>query len=81
MGAVVGSPAPFRKNVSGNAQRVAKYRSQHARLDVAVSPAIGQSIADLSLQFEASKNEVVNSLLRWALTNRDWKKQGLLWRK
>jgi hypothetical protein len=59
--------------------RVAEFRSKHARLDVPISLPIGKTIEDLALYFGCSKADVVRSLLRFALTNRDWRKQGLLW--
>lgn len=79
-----GQSAP---SVTGNASpssdslRVAKFRSKHARLDVPVSLPIGQTVDELALYFDCPKAVVVRSLLRFALTNRDWKKQGLLWRE
>lgn len=79
-----GQSAPF---VTGNASpssdslRVAKFRSKHARLDVPVSLPIGQTVDELALYFDCPKAVVVRSLLRFALTNRDWKKQGLIWRE
>jgi metal-responsive CopG/Arc/MetJ family transcriptional regulator len=70
------------RNVTGNsvALRVVKHRSSHVRLDVSVSLRTGASIDGLASQFDCSRSEVVRSLLRWALSNRDWKTQGLLWR-
>lgn len=67
--------------VTGNtsALRVAEFRSKHARLDVPIPLPIGKTIDDLALYFGCSKAEAVRSLLRFALTNRDWKKQGLIW--
>lgn len=69
--------------VTGNASavRVAEFRQRHVRLDVNVDPQIGETIAELAAGFDTSKNEVVSCMLRWALTNRDWKRQGLVWRK
>lgn len=67
------------KRVASDSQRVAKFRSKHARLDVPVSLPIGQTVDELASYFDCSKAVVVRSLLRFALTNRDWKKQGLLW--
>lgn len=64
---------------SSDSVRVAKFRSQHARLDVPVSLPIGKTIEDLASRFDCPKAVVVRSLLRFALTNRDWKNQGLLW--
>lgn len=74
-------------SVTGNASpssdslRVAKFRSKHARLDVPVSLPIGQTVDELASHFDCPKAVVVRSLLRFALTNRDWKKQGLIWRE
>lgn len=72
------------QNVSGNAlpetgknKRLAAYRATHARLDVATTPRIADTIASLATDLGASRNEVVNSLLRFALTNRNWRQQGL----
>lgn len=68
--------------VTGNtsAVRVADHRSKHVRLGVSVNLPTGKTIDDLALAFDCKKAVVVRSLLRYALTNRDWKKQGLLWR-
>lgn len=65
--------------LSSDSQRVAKFRSKHGRLDVPVSLPVSQTIDALASEFGCSKAVVVRSLLRFALTNRDWKKQGLLW--
>lgn len=68
--------------VTGNAssRRVAGHRAQHVRLDVSVSPRTGVTLDDLAAQFGTSRAVVVRSLIRFALTNRDWRQQGLLWR-
>lgn len=68
--------------VTGNAtsRRVADHRAQHVRLDVSVSPRTGLTLDDLATHFGTSRAVVVRSLLRFALTNRDWRQQGLLWR-
>lgn len=70
-----------RRKPASDSQRVAKFRSKHARLDVPISLPIGKTIEDLASQYDCSKAVVVRSLLRFALTNRDWKTQGLLWRE
>ena len=72
---VTGNASP-----SSDSLRVAKFRSRHAQLDVPIPLTIGKTIEDLASFFGCSKAEVARSLLRFALTNRDWKKQGLLWR-
>lgn len=76
---VVTGNAARGKVPASDSQRVAKFRSKHARLDVPISLPIGKTIEDLASQYGCSKAVVVRSLLRFALTNRDWKTQGLLW--
>ena len=78
----MGTPDQKSSLVAGNgsAQRVACHRSRNARLDVSVSPSVGETLDALAIEFDCSRSVVVRSLLRFALTNRDWKTQGLLWR-
>lgn len=75
------SPTSEPRGITGNtsAVRVADHRSKHVRLDVSLPPRIGMTIDDLALFYGCTKAEVVRSLLRFALTNRDWKTQGLIW--
>lgn len=61
------------------ALRVADHRSKHVRLDVSVSPRIGSTLDELASQYCTTRAVVVRSMLRFALTNRDWKTQGLIW--
>lgn len=77
----MGTPASFPRVVAGNtsALRVADHRSRHVRLDVSVSPRTGLTLDELASQYGTTRAVVVRSLLRFALTNRDWKSQGLLW--
>ena len=77
----MGTPAEFPRAVSGNtsALRVADHRSRHVRLDVSIPPRIGLTLDELASQYGTTRAVVVRSMLRFALTNRDWKSQGLLW--
>jgi hypothetical protein len=79
----MGIPAPSPRAVTGNtsAVRVADHRSRHVRLDVSIPPRTGMVVDDLASQYGCTRSEVVRSLLRFALTNRDWKTQGLIWRE
>lgn len=81
-------PTKARNNVTGagrprihasDSARVVEFRSKNARLDVPISLPIGKTIEDLASQYGCSKAVVVRSLLRFALTNRDWRSQGLIW--
>lgn len=75
---IVTGPGRPRTHASDSA-RVANFRSKNARLDVPIPLPIGQTVDDLASQYGCSKAVVVRSLLRFALTNRDWRSQGLLW--
>lgn len=60
-----------------SAARKRAYREKVARLDVAIKPEISDTIGDIAESLDVSRNEVVNSLIRFALTNRNWKQVGL----
>lgn len=74
-------PASSSRAVTGNtsALRVAEHRSKHVRLDVSVSLKTGATVDELVSLYGCTRSQVVRSLLRFALTNRDWKTQGLIW--
>lgn len=75
------SPNQQSPAVTGNsASRVAAHRERHERLDVSVTLQMGATIAELASFFGCTKADVVRSMLRYAATNRDWKRQGLIWR-
>ncbi len=57
--------------------RNAEYRATVKRLDVAVNPVLYDTLEKLSVHFKVSKNEVVNALVRTALTQTDVFKTGL----
>jgi len=59
------------------AARKRAHRAGKARIDYTDKPEIAQTIADLADQFGVSRNEVMQSLTRFALTNRNWKQVGL----
>lgn len=65
--------------ISGNAARVAKHRATHARLDISLPVHISSTIDELAEMSGASRAVVVRCMLRYALTNRDWKRLGLIW--
>lgn len=69
------------QSITGNVgrRRVAEHRATYARLDVSLSLSVDQTISELAHENHAGKAEVVRMLIRYALTNRDWKGQGLLW--
>lgn len=63
-------------HADGNA-RVRAHRAKLARLDVSIKPEIADTIGEIAAALDCSRNEVMNSLVRFALTNRNWKQVGL----
>lgn len=61
------------------ADRLAAYRSRHARIDVALSKDLGETLESISLKLSVSKNELIESMIRFALTNHDWARRGGVW--
>jgi hypothetical protein len=69
----VGRPAVH----ANAAARVRAHRANKARIDYTDKPEIAQTIAEIADQLGCSRNEVMQSLTRFALTNRNWKQVGL----
>lgn len=59
------------------AERNAEFRATVRRLDIAVNPTLYETLEKIAGHFGVSKNEVVNSLVRTALTQTDIFKTGL----
>jgi hypothetical protein len=57
-----------------NAERQRAFRAK--RLEIETSEQIGSTIKRLASDFEISKDEVINHLLRFALCNRNWNQTG-----
>jgi hypothetical protein len=62
---------------SDEAARVRAHRAKLARLDITIKPEIADTLTLISSDLDCSRNELVNSLIRFALTNRNWKQVGL----
>ena len=60
------------KTYENAAERQAAFRSKNSRLDIVVSKDIDQTLSDISTKLDVSKNALVNSMLRYALTNHNW---------
>lgn len=59
------------------AERQAAYRTRHYVSEFRVAPHTGATIEALAQALDATRVEVVNSLINYALLNRDWFKLGL----
>jgi DNA-directed RNA polymerase specialized sigma subunit len=60
-----------------SAARKRAHRASLARIDYADDPAIVATVAEIAAELGQSKAEVMKSLVRFALTNRNWKQVGL----
>ncbi|CAN7649346.1 hypothetical protein [Acidovorax delafieldii] len=59
------------------AARKAAYRAEKKRIDYTDKPAIAATLEEIAAELDCSKNELMQSLVRFALTNRNWKTVGL----
>lgn len=65
------------KKYETDAERVAAFREKNKRVDLSVNPDLFETLEKIAVYFDVSKNEVVNSLIRTALTSGDVFKTGL----
>jgi hypothetical protein len=59
------------------AARVRAHRAGKARIDFTDDPKIKQTIAEIAEGLGCSEADVLRSITRFALTNRNWKQVGL----
>lgn len=67
-----------RRAVHANAAaRVRAYRAAKPRIDYSDKPEIKDKLAEIAGELDCSVNELMQSITRFALTNRNWKQVGL----
>lgn len=59
------------------AARKASYRAEKARVDYTDAPHIVAKLRETAAQLDCSVNELLQSMVRFAETNRNWKQVGL----
>lgn len=59
------------------AERQAAYRDRYAVIDIRVAKETAETLEELAKHLSTSRNEVVNSLINFALLNRNWATLGL----
>ena len=59
------------------AARKAAYRAERARVDYTDAPHIVDKLKETAAQLDCSVNELLQSMVRFAETNRNWKQVGL----
>ncbi|MDB5849529.1 MAG: hypothetical protein JWP29_3281 [Rhodoferax sp.] len=64
-----------------SAARKRAYRASKARIDYADDPAIVAKLAEIAGELDCSRQDLMASLVRFALTNRNWKQVGLYGRR
>lgn len=66
------------KKYATAAERQAAYRQRYATLSVRVQTETAETIADISRELGEPQTEVINSLIIFALLNRNWRALGLM---
>lgn len=68
-----------RKRIYPNsAAREAHYRDTKHRVDFLTSKEVGETLKEISEVHEISQNALINAMVKFALTNHDWKRE-ILW--
>lgn len=62
---------------TSGAARKAAYRANRARVDYTDTPAIVDKLRETAAALDCSVNELLQSMVRFAETNRNWKQVGL----
>lgn len=62
---------------ASDSAKTAAFRSRNVRMDVLLPPAIGETLASIASDLDCSRNELLASMVRFALTNRNWRQVGL----
>lgn len=65
------------KKYANAAERQAAYRARNMVIDCRLPEHTVATLDDLATTFDVSRNEVVNSVINFALLNRNWKTLGL----
>lgn len=57
--------------------RLAAYRSRNVRVESYVSRDTAQTLRSIASDLDCSRTQLLESLIKFALTNRDWRRMGL----
>ena len=63
---------------ASSAARKSAYRAKFSRLDLTLKNETAATLSELAGVLDCSQNELVQNLIRFALTNRNWKTVGLM---
>jgi len=73
----VGRPAVH----TSSAARKQAFRAKFHRLDLTIKTETGAVLVDIAAGLDCSQSELVNNMIRFALTNRNWRVLGLMGKK
>jgi len=65
------------KTYENAAERQAAFRANNRRIDLVVPNELGDTLDQISDTLDMTKNSLVNAMIRFALTNHNWKKSGV----
>lgn len=60
------------------ADRMAAFRAKNFRIDLAVPSETGETLKEIASALDVTPAVLCKSMIRFALTNRNWKVSGLL---
>jgi hypothetical protein len=67
-----------RKRIYQNAaERENAYREKHYRLDLLIAKNLGETLDEICARHNVSRNTAAKAMLKFALTNHDWKSDFL----
>jgi len=66
-----------KKLYSSDAERVAAYRARKARTEITVDRSLMDTLDEIADYLKVDKSVLVRSMIKFALTNRNYKTQGL----
>lgn len=69
-----GRGRPAKEGAKTNAQRQAEWRARHRPVDLGA--VMSRTVQELAESFDLDQGEVIRELVRFALTNKDWRKLG-----
>ncbi len=78
-GFVTGNKMPKSAPPKASRERVKAFRNNpdKKRFDVTIPATIAETIDEVAFRFDHSRNDVIVSMLRFALLNRNWKVYGV----
>lgn len=65
------------KKYADAAERQAAYRANNARVDLIVTPELGATLEGIAGELNITKTALVVAMIKFALTNHDWKRGGV----